>query len=255
MTAAAADPTANFCGHCGNTLHPGAKFCPKCGSSLRNPSLPASVPPPPPSPASANIMPGSDDIAALERMVAEHPGDEGYQKLLAIQLHDDAIGDWWKDPKDGHYLCTSWRQIRHARQQLDRAAALNFNDPPLRSELTQTRQLVDSMEKRQYTGNWFQVVILGIFYILPGWIWWYVNRRPTFLINRDYVKYSQSGKDPSAGAKMGGAMEKVSNFFDSVTGGWGGWFALGFMVVFSPIFMIIAYKQNYMDIKKEYEMS
>jgi hypothetical protein len=196
-----------------------------------------------------------DDITALERMVIEHPGDESYQKLLAIQLHDDAIRDWWKDPKDGHYLCTSWRQIRHARQQLDRATALKFNDAKVRADLAETRQLVESMDKRQYTGNWVQIVILGIFYIFPGWIWWYVNRRPTFLINRDYVKFSETGKHPSVGAKMGGAMEKVSNFFDSVTGGWGGWFALGFMIVFSPVFMIIAYKQNYLDVKKEYEIS
>jgi hypothetical protein len=54
---------------------------------------------------------------------------------------------------------------------------------------------------------------------------------------------------------MGGAMEKVSNFFDSVTGGWGGVFALIFMVVFSPVFMILAYKQNYLDVKKEYDVS
>ena len=80
----------------------------------------------------------------------------------------------------------------------------------------------------------------------------YVNRRPAFLMNRDYVKYSETGKHPSVGARMGGAMERVSNFFDSITGGWGAWFALGFMVVFSPIFMIIAYKQNYIDVKKEY---
>jgi len=54
---------------------------------------------------------------------------------------------------------------------------------------------------------------------------------------------------------MGGAMEKVSDFFDSVTGGWGGWFALAFMVIFSPVFMILAYKQNYLDVKKEYQVS
>jgi hypothetical protein len=86
-------------------------------------------------------------------------------------------------------------------------------------------------------------------------IWWYVNRRPAFLINRDYVREIQTGKHPGAGAKMGGAMEKVSNFFDSVTGGWGWIFSLVFMVVFSPVFMILAYKQNYLDAKKEYDVS
>ncbi len=253
MQSTAMGPSAaKSCDHCGNPLQANAKFCPKCGSAI---SGGAAQPTGPTLVAANPVKPSTDEVAELERALAEHPGDESYQKLLAVHLHDDAMKDWWKDPKDGRYLCTSARQIQYARKQLDRAAALNFNDPKLRADLEKMRQLVDSMEKRQYTGNWFQVVILGIFYIFPGVIWWYVNRRPAFLINRDYVKYAETGKHPSAGAKMGGAMEKVSNFFDSVTGGWGGWFALAFMIIFSPIFMILAYKQNYLDAKKEYELS
>ncbi len=163
--------------------------------------------------------------------------------------------DWWQDPKDGRYLCTSWQQIQHAKTQLTRAASLRFHDPQLRTDIEKLRQLTDSMEVREYTGNWLQVVILGFFGIFPGVIWWVVNRRPVFLINRDYVRELQTGKHPGAGAKMGGAMEKVSNFFDEATGGWGGWFALAFMVIFSPIFMILAFKQNYLDIHKEYSAS
>jgi hypothetical protein len=172
-----------------------------------------------------------------------------------VQLHDDAMKDWWKDPKDGQYLCTSFQQIQHARTQLNRAAGLRFHDPQLRADIEKLRKLTDSMEQRQYTGNWLQIVILAIFYIFPGVIWWYVNRRPAFLINRDYVREIQTGKHPGAGAKMGGAMEKVSNFFDSVTGGWGWIFSLVFMVVFSPVFMILAYKQNYLDVKRDFELS
>ena len=168
MTAASAEPMASFCGHCGNTLRPGTKFCPKCGVALSDSSFQQSVPP---RPDTVNTLVGSNAIAALERMAADHPGDEGYQKLLAIQLHDDAMSDWWKDPDDGQYLCTSWCQISHARRQLDSAAALKFNDPRLRAELAKTRELVESMEQRQYTGNWVQVVILGMFGFFPGVIW------------------------------------------------------------------------------------
>jgi hypothetical protein len=50
-------------------------------------------------------------------------------------------------------------------------------------------------------------------------------------------------------------MERVSNFFDSVTGGWGSLFALAFMIIFSPIFMVLAFKHNYLDVQKEYEIS
>jgi zinc-ribbon domain len=238
-----------FCSQCGNSLISGSKFCNHCGSAV--PVLSSQG-------FGNRLSNGTEhsnveEIAELERLVADHPEDQSYQNLLAVQLHDDALKNWWKDPKDGQYLCTSVAQIKHARIQLDRANALNFADPNLRSEIEKTRQLVNRMEAREYTGNWFQVVILGIFYIFPGVIWWLVNRRPAFLVNRDYMRHVETGKHTTAGAKMGGAMEKVSNFFDSVTGGWGGFFALAFMVIFSPIFMILAFKQNYLDIQKEYE--
>ncbi len=243
--------TDGSCTHCGGSLSPRARFCARCGAAAGLP--PETIGPVPASPK-GNVS-TTDDITALQRLVTQHPEDESYQKLLAVQLHDDAMKDWWKDPKDGQYLCTSARQIKYARKQLDRAASLTFVDPKLREDIEKTRHLVRHMEERQYTGNWFQILILGIFYIFPGVIWWFVNRRPLFLMNRDYVKYVESGKHPSAGAKMGGAMEKVSDFFDSVTGGWGGWFALAFMIIFSPIFMVLAFKQNYLDVQKEYEVS
>jgi hypothetical protein len=234
---------AAFCNQCGNPLQPSGAFCPSCGSAIgARPTQ--SVGTTGPTLVAAKSL---NEITGLERAIA----DESYQKLLAVHLHDDAMRDWWKDPKDGQYLCTSVRQIQYARQQLNRASALKFDDLKLRADLEKMLQLVNTMEKRQYTGTWFQVVILGLFYLFPGVIWWYVNRRPVFLINRDYIKYAMTGKSPSSGAKMGGAMEKVSNFFDSITGGWGGWFALAFMVICSPIFMILAFKQNYIDVKKE----
>jgi hypothetical protein len=243
---------ASFCGGCGTPLEPSVRFCPKCGAAANTATSQANAPLP--SAANTAMLP-TDEIAELERMAGEHPDDESYQKLLAVQLHDDAMKDWWKDPKDGQYLCTSFQQIQHAKTQLARAAALRFHDPQLSTDIEKLRKLADDMEQRQYTGNWLQIAILGLFWIFPGVIWWYVNRRPAFLINRDYVREFQTGKHPGAGAKMGGAMEKVSNFFDSVTGGWGWIFSLIFMVVFSPVFMILAYKQNYLDVKKEYQVS
>jgi len=243
---------ATYCAGCGTSLEPGARFCPKCGAAINAANAQANAPFP--SAAISATLP-TDEIAELERIAGEHPEDESYQKLLAVQLHDDAMKDWWKDPKDGQYLCTSFQQIQHARTQLNRAASLQFNDTQLRNSIENLRRLTETMAKRQYTGNWLQIVILGLFYIFPGVIWWYVNRRPAFLINHDYVREIQTGKHPGAGAKMGGAMEKVSNFFDSVTGGWGWIFSLVFMVVFSPVFMILAYKQNYLDVKRDFELS
>jgi hypothetical protein len=244
--------TTTFCPSCGIALEPGTRFCQQCGTAVS-----AALIQPATSAAPANVIvsPALDEFTELERLAAEHPEDESYQKLMAVHLHDDAMKDWWKDPKDGQYLCTAYKQIQYSRKQLNRAASLQFNDPQLRNSIENLRRLTETMEKRQYTGNWLQIVILGLFYIFPGVIWWYVNRRPAFLINRDYVREIQTGKHPGAGAKMGGAMEKVSNFFDSVTGGWGWIFSLIFMVVFSPVFMILAYKQNYLDVKRDFELS
>ena len=240
------------CANCAGPLEPGTKFCPGCGVATGTLQVPAPVVKPS---IVVSSKPATDEISEMERIAAAHPEDESYQKLLAVQLHDDAMKDWWRNPEDGQNLCTSIGQIRHARMQLNRAAALQFNDPELRASIEKLRKVTDSMEQREYTGNWVQIVILGLFYIFPGVIWWYVNRRPAFLINLDYKKSIETGKHPGAGAKMGGAMEKVSDFFDSVTGGWGGWFALAFMVIFSPIFMLLAFKQNYLDVKREYEGS
>jgi hypothetical protein len=241
------------CTQCGSPAEPDTRFCEDCGTAI---SAPVPRPPSPPKPhAGFRGKPASDETAELEALVALHPDDETYQKLLAVQLHDHALKDWWKDPKTGNLLCTTVEQIQHARKQLDRAAALRFNDPALRAGLEKLRRTVESQEARKYTGNWFQIVLLGIFYIFPGWIWWYVNRRPEFMLNRDYMKYVKTGKEPGALAKMGGSAEKVSNFFDSATGGWGFVFAFIFMFICSPIMMLLAYKENYIDVKKEYESS
>jgi hypothetical protein len=244
--------TSTICAACGAALQSDTRFCQQCGAAVKSETM---------QPSTARVQAASlktlasDQIAELQRLVAEHPEDQSYQKLLAVQLHDDAMKDWWKDPNDGSYLCTTFKQIQHARQQLARASGLRFNDPQLRTDIEKLRRLTESMAERTYTGNWLQVVILVFFGIFPGVIWWFVNRRPEFLINRDYVRELKTGKHPGAGARMGGAMEKVQNFFDTVTGGWGGWFALAFMVIFSPIFMILAFKQNYLDVQKEYEPS
>jgi len=261
MGSPAIAPTGSIahCAQCGTKFNPGDKFCPKCGASSTWSTQPE---PGATEPGSLRVATSpQDDIVALEQIVARNPDDESYRKLLAVALHDDAMKDWWKDPKDGHYLCTSARQIHYARKQIDRALALNFNDPKLRVGLEKMRQLVDSMEKREYVGSWFHVVFFGLFYIFPGVIWWYVNRRPSFLLNRDYIKHVESGKEPpSALSKMGGAMEKVSNFLESTTGEFAGGFmalalTLATMVVLSPIFLVLAYKQNYLDVKREYDVA
>jgi len=248
-------PTVSFspsyCSHCGNRFDAGVKFCAGCG----RPAAPVGGAPagamPPPIVAVAQ----ADDIATLEGNVAEHPDDESYRKLLAVALHDDAMNGWWEDPEDKSLLCVSRQGLNHARAQLTRANQLQFNDPELRGHIQDKLRLVDSMEARKYTGTKLMIVVLGIFYVIPGVIWWYVNRRPGYLINRDYMMHYKTGKHGGASARMGGVQGKIYEFCEKINEDWGWLLGLFFMltigVILSPIFMILAYKQNYMDPKKE----
>ncbi len=65
------------------------------------------------------------------------------------------------------------------------------------------------MEHRKFVGSWFLVVVWGLFYVIPGIVFWLAFRRPLYLINRDYVDHMRTGKHIGAGARIGGAMGKV----------------------------------------------
>jgi hypothetical protein len=235
-----------FCSNCGSKIEAGVKFCAGCGRPAGAATNPAGGTVPPTLVAAAH----GDDIAALERGVAEHPNDESYRKLLAVALHDDAMKDWWEDPEDKELLCVSRQGIDHARAQLTRASQLQFNDPELRGHIEKSLRLVDSMEKRRYVGTWFMVIVLGFFGIFPGVIWWYVNRRLGYLMNRDYMMHAKTGKLTGATAKLGGIQAKIYEFFENL-GQFGWLFGFGIVLFLSPIFAILAYKENYLDPKKQ----
>jgi zinc-ribbon domain len=236
-----------FCSKCGERLESDVRFCPKCGASTLSGSATVLD-----SESSGSVL---DDISTLEIAVAEHPNDESYRNLLAVALCDDSVRDWWRDPTDNTLLCVSLAGLSHARRQLARANELHFSDPSLRGQIIERLQLVNSLEKRKFAGSWLMVVILGLFYIIPGGLWWYVNRRPVYLINKDYSMHKRTGKLPTVAAKMGGLQGKVYDFFERTSTEWGWLLGLVFMltigVVLSPIFMVLAYKQNYLDTKKE----
>ena len=255
MGSPAIAPTGStaHCAQCGTKLNAGGRFCPKCGASIAATSpekVGTTAAPPPPTPVGAE-----NEIAALEQSVANNPNDESYRKLLAVALHDDAMKDWVRDPTDKGWLCVSREGLNHARKQFKRASELNFTDPELRKQIDDGVRLADSMEERKFAGSWLMVVVLGLFYIVPGVVWWYVNRRPGYLVNKDYMEHARTGKHSGAAARMGGLQGKVYDFFEKVGGEWGWLFGLVFMltigVMLSPIFMIIAYKQNYLDPQKE----
>jgi hypothetical protein len=233
-----------YCKHCGNPMPSGARFCTACGGAV-------GVPQPKKDNDSQSSVVGTSDIASLERSAHEHPDDESYQKLLAVALHDEALANCERDPKDGSLLFSSIQQIRNAREQLTSALALKFNDPQLRSNLEAALKDVNKMEQRKFVGSWFLVIVWGLFYIIPGVAVWAAFRRPRYLMNRDYLDHLRTGKHIGAGARIGGAMGKVYDFCDKISPEWGWIFGLAIFVMLSPIFVLLGFKENYMDVKKE----
>jgi tetratricopeptide (TPR) repeat protein len=237
---------SGYCAQCRKPISSGARFCNSCGanvSSLKTQTGPSS--------GSPSSFTGASDIASLQRLAQEHPNDESYQKLLAVALHDDSLASCERDPQDGSLLFTSIQQICHAREQLTRALSLRFNDTQLRSDLEAALRDVNKMEKRKFVGSWFLVVIWGLFYIVPGVVFWAGFRRPRYLMNRDYVAHMRTGKHIGAGARIGGAMGKVYDFCDKISPDWGWIIGLAIFVILSPMFVVLAYKENYLDVKKE----
>lgn len=236
-----------FCHKCGQPLGSSGSFCSKCGCEVGAVAHTTVV--------GRATAPLQDGISPLELAVAEHPEDESYSKLLAVALHDDAMKNWVEDPEDKSLLCISGADVEYARKQLTRASNLQFNDPTLREHIAKSLRLANSMQERKFAGSWLMVIVLGLFYIVPGVVWWYVNRRPLYLLNRDYIAHISTGRHQTAAAKMGGLQGKIYDFFENIGGSWGWLLGLFFMltigVVLSPIFMFLAYKQNYLDARNE----
>ncbi len=233
-----------YCTHCGKPVPSGARFCTACGGAL-------GVSQPQKDSDSQSSAAGTSDIESLERSAQEHPNDESYQKLLAVALHDESLANCERDPKDGSLLFSSIQQISKAKEQLTRALALKFNDTQLRSNLEAALKDVNNMEQRKFVGSWFLVVIWGLFYIIPGVVVWAAFRRPRYLINRDYLDHVRTGKHIGAGARIGGAMGKVYDFCDKISPEWGWIFGLAIFVMLSPIFVLLGFKENYLDVNKE----
>ncbi len=110
------------------------------------------------------------------------------------------------------------------------------------------------MDKREFVGSWLMVFLLGLIYIVPGIVYWLVNRRPRYLINHDCMMHANTGRLGGAAARMGGIQGAIFEFFANI-GEWG-WlvgfvFMITFGIILSPVFMVLAYKQNYLDVEKE----
>jgi hypothetical protein len=187
-------------------------------------------------------------IATLEQLVAKEPQNEEYKSQLAIALVIDSDRYDWKDPRSGGSYCISLQGLEHARKQVTRASQLQVADPALQKDIAEALREVNVLGERYYCNSWFVLVVLGLFTAgMGGVVWWYVNRRPQFLINRDAMSAIQAGKNPE---DIHGAQGKIFSFAEAAGGQWGGIVGLVAVLVFSPILAILAYKRNYLDVKK-----
>ena len=143
-------------------------------------------------------------ISIFEQCVAEKPDNEGhgYQQALVMCYSRKAVEGWWAH--DEKLYCLSESQASKAREFLRKANRLPIDDEELKTELIGYNQLVDSLFKRQFKGSWIIVIILGFFYVFPGVLWWWVNRRQLYKIHRDIYDVVQNNKsDGIIGGELG----------------------------------------------------
>ncbi len=145
-----------------------------------------------------------DGINLLEQCVQKEPDNETYQWFLAAAYHDGTVTSWWKNPENGQYYCISKSQADEAQRIITKAKALKFDDPELRANIAKTEELINQLYIRQFKGSWAFVIIFGFFYIIPGVLWWIVNRRRGYKINKDIHDIVEMGKaDALVGGEVG----------------------------------------------------
>jgi tetratricopeptide (TPR) repeat protein len=145
-----------------------------------------------------------EGIEILERCVQEEPDNASYKWYLAIAYLDSRFAGWVFDPEDRTYLCISKIQADTARALVQKAKALNVEDPELAAEIRKADAGVEDLYKRRFKGSWIMVGIWGLCYIVPGLLWYLVNLRPQYKINKDVYDVLQMGKkDYLVGGEVG----------------------------------------------------
>jgi transposase len=102
------------------------------------------------------------------------------------------------------YLCISKGQADTARAMVQKAKALNVADPELAAQIRKADVGVENLYKRRFKGSWIMVGIWGLCYLVPGLLWYLVNLRPQYKINKDVHDVEEMGKkDYLVGGEVG----------------------------------------------------
>ena len=147
-------------------------------------------------------------IAVLLQCVAEAPNNRVYKNYLAMAYCIGAYENWTYIPPDhpsgldsGHYATTKL-QVDEALASVQKAQALQLQDPEVQDRVHQIQGNMQDMLKRHFHGNWFAAgfaTLIGLFSLLSSPIWglfWLACGVgyaiscfiPQYIINRRIVK-------------------------------------------------------------------
>lgn len=107
-----------------------------------------------------------DGIKILQQCMQEEPDNSTYQWFMAIGYADSAYMGWTQVGENHPYAGPGWYATEHshvinAQEKLNKAIALKFDDPSLKTELEQLKNDIDAMLQRKVTAAWFPPALLA----------------------------------------------------------------------------------------------
>jgi hypothetical protein len=110
--------------------------------------------------------------------------------------------------------------------------------------------MINQLYVRQFKGSWAFVIIFGLFYIIPGVLWWFVSRRRGYRINRDIHDIVEMGKaDALVGGEVGAYYSALPPGFKGLAYSlprYGVWIAI---LILSPFTFCYLLYDNYLSEK------
>ena len=108
----------------------------------------------------------ADGMQILEQCVQEEPANPAYQWYLALAYRVSAYAGW-TEVGEGHPLvepgiyATNLDHVVVAREALNKALALKFDDHELTADLTELKAHIEGMTKLTFVGDWWKALIVG----------------------------------------------------------------------------------------------
>ncbi|MDX2413215.1 MAG: hypothetical protein QNK34_14765, partial [Woeseiaceae bacterium] len=146
-----------------------------------------------------------EGIQIIEQCIKEDPDNDSYKWFHALGLLQRAESYFWENPEDGTISVTSKDTAEKARQDIDRALTLGYEDDELRAELKKKKEYLNDMNKRKFFGSWVLVVMWALYYVVPGILMYVASLRPQYKIQRDLQKLveEKKGEDKFVGGEYG----------------------------------------------------